>query len=197
MASGVYETTSIYNPLGSYIVGYDHNPDCKVVSLVQKSAIVGIDNFTEITLTNHSVQWADNAMEYETNGQIFFWQKAQRQWLTGEEDCRREEKKCSPITVKAYCRNTEGIEMFMHWTTIFIWYLLAVIPQLFIILSVLAWTRMLSTVYLHPELIIATLTSNYTFGPPYGWKKGSLALHNGLTWLMTGLVCHLLVWCLQ
>ena len=46
---------------------------------------------------------------------------------------------------------------------------------------------MLSTVYLHPELMIATMTSNFTFGPQYGWKKGSLALHNGLTWLMTSM----------
>ena len=54
-ASGVYETTSIYNPLGSYIVGYDENPDCRVVSLVQKSDIVGIDNFTEVTLSNLTI----------------------------------------------------------------------------------------------------------------------------------------------
>ena len=57
----------------------------------------------------------------------------------------------------------------MNWTIICIWYNLVVIPQL-IIISVLAWTRMLSTVYLHPELVIATMTSNFTFGCQYGWK---------------------------
>ena len=71
-----------------------------------------------------------------------------------------------------------------NWTVIFFWYLLAVIPQLLIILSSLAWTRLLSVTYLFPELILASMTSNFTFGPVQGKRKGKLVLQDGLTWVM-------------
>ena len=74
----------------------------------------------------------------------------------GADDCLRSGENCVPAfkeNSEAYCGDSMDIISLSNWTMSFLWYLLAAIPQLLIILMSLAWTRLLSVTYLFHELI--------------------------------------------
>merc|ERR1711892_1029275 len=196
----VFDMLSVYNPPVSDVIGHDYNSSCKSISIVEKypdsDYIV-----RNLLLSNQTASLADSATAYSFNGTILMYQRFNKKWVTSTEDCLVFGETCAPAfkeDFKVYCGDSMDIISVANWTVIILWYVLMQVPQFVIMFSCLAWTEMLPIIYLFPELILATITSNFTFGPVRGNRKGKLVLHDRLTWLsivvsISGLIVSIVI----
>ena len=142
-----------------------------VLFLERKDPDDGSYKVKNYEISNLTVPWAQGNPVYVRDieigyGRVLFKTSRKNIWFEGQEICLQSEEKCSQEEKDhyVYCAETYDITSLANWTAICLLYILNLLPQQLIQVCALICSGVFSVIYLFPELIQATMTSNITFG---------------------------------